>query len=101
MKCLIKNCYKNYKNYIDVSFLSLNNPIIRQLILTQAKKYKIDKEVNKFLISIKDVSTIKKIKLIANLVIQILQKLYKTNEEFIVKMIKENKNYIKLALNYI
>ena len=99
IKCLIKNCYKNYKNYIDVAYLSLNNQMVQTYILMKAREYNVDKEVRIFLNSIKDQSTVKKIKLTGNAVIHILEKLYKNNEETIIKMIKENKANIGMILD--
>ena len=101
MKCLIKNCYKNYKLYIDLTYMSLSNDFIQNFILVKAKEFKLDKDVKKFLKLIKDQQTIKKIKLTANLLVTILEKLYKNNEAFIVKMIKENKVNIPIIISQI
>lgn len=94
IKCLIKNCYKNYKHYMDLAFLSLRNAFIQKIILIKAKEYNIEKEVMKFLNSINDQPTFKKIKLSAKAVIEIMEKLYNSNEALIVKTIKENKKEI-------
>lgn len=101
IKCLIKNCYKNYKNLIDLSYSSLNNPLIQKFIYIKAKEYKIDLEVKKLLTSIKDQSTFKKIKLTSILIIKILEKLYTINETLIIKMIKENKQQLSGMIKYI
>lgn len=102
IKCLIKNCYKNYKNYIDLLFLSLNNPTIQKIILLKAKEYNVDNEVRNFFDALKgDNSTLKKIKMTAKLCILVLEKLYKNNESLIVKTIKENKSNIKSVIQQI
>lgn len=99
IKCLIKNCYNNYKNYVDVAYLSLNNKMVQSYILMKAREYDVEKEVRNFLNSIKDQSTVKKIKLTANIVIHILEKIYKNNEDTIIKMIKENKANIRMLID--
>lgn len=101
MKCLIKNCYKNYKLYIDLMYSSLSNDFIQKFILVKAKEFKLEKDVKKFMRLMKDQSTMKKIKLTANLLVTILEKLYKNNETFIVKMIKENKVNIPIIISQI
>lgn len=101
MKCLIKNCYKNYKLYIDLIYSSLSNDFIQKFILVKAKEFKLEKDVKRFMRLIKDQSTMKKIKLTANLLVTILEKLYKNNEAFIIKMIKENKVNIPIIISQI
>ena len=94
IKCLVKNCYKNYQAYIDIGFSSLNNKFIKKFMLMKAKEYGIDSDVKKILKSIKNQSTIEKIKITGNIIIEILEKLYKNNEALIIKMIRDNKQNI-------
>ena len=74
MKCLLKNCYKNYKLYIDLTFMSLNNDFVQNFVLLKAKEFNVDKDVKKFLRSIKNQSTMNKIKISGNLLISIFLK---------------------------
>ena len=60
----------------------------------KAKEYGIDSDVKKILKSIKNQSTIEKIKITGNIIIEILEKLYKNNEALIIKMIRDNKQNI-------
>lgn len=101
IKCLLKNCYKNYKPYIDFAYMGLNNNYMQKFILMKAKEYNVEKEVKRFLMSLKDQSTFNKIKMTRNILVSIMQKLYKENEKMIIKMIKENKKDLKEIITMI
>jgi len=104
IKCLLKKCYKNYKHYLDLGFIAMKSPFIQTIALMKAKEYNIEQEVRNFFNAMKfDKPTFQKLKILQKSMIAIMQKLYKINEDLIIKVIRENKNeiaktYKKLSL---
>ena len=94
-QCLIKNCYSKY---IDLIFLLLTDDLIKNYILIKAKQFNIVDEVNEFLQLIRNKLTLDNIKKIDNLIIFILDKLYKNNKDMIINMMKENKANIPMII---
>lgn len=100
IKCSLKNCYKTRKLYVDIAYSTLeNNQFFQKILLMKAKEYGVHNEVMRFLKSMKNQSTLQKIKLSRKLMTSILEKIYKNNESLIIKTIKENKLYIPIIIS--
>lgn len=98
IKCLIKNCYDKYINLI---FLLLTDDLIKNYILIKAKQFDIVDEVNEFLQLIRNQFKLENVEKINNLIIFILNKLYTTNKDMIITMIKQNKPNIPMIIQMI
>jgi len=102
IKCLLKNCYKNYKHYIDLGFVAMKSPFVQTIALMKAKEYNIEPEIRNFFNAMKfDKPTFQKLKILQKTSMDVIRKVYNSNEPLIIKMVKENKNEIAKNLKKI